>query len=340
VTKSPISITKQLQINYITPADHNQFKYFNESQTKSTLKQMSWLWGSSTESPAPTDTKTTLGALGLSTASSVAKDPRARKAATEFAEDEGVQEAASSFASDQRVQSAFLKSVGYPSKKSSPKEKGNANSTSNRTKRPSAAALAAAAAFQDSEEHQIQNKSSSISTPPNSNKTKTYQPSSSSSSRKSLSSFKNQKVKQSEPELKIPLYMQDPLPNSNVPDSFRQQFHLYSYVGREEDVTLIQQTKRKPLVDLMQRLYEAHHLEGTKKIGFEKEQQKESLHLEHLLQQYMLVPEPNRNITYCNDEDGNGENTNGNYLQSELAMLMMKRIELQCQEDRNKKGWS
>ena len=134
--------------------------------------------------------------------------------------------------------------------------------------------------------------------------------------------------------------MQDPLPNSNVPESFRQQFHLYSYVGREEDVTLIQQTKRKPLVDLMQRLYEAHHLEGTKKIGFEKEQQKESLHLEHLLQQYMLVPEPNRNITYCNDENGNGENTNGNYLQSELAMLMMKRIELQCQEDRNKKGWS
>ena len=313
---------------------------------------MSWLWGSSTESPAPTDTKTTLGALGLSTASSVAKDPRARKAATEFAEDEGVQEAASSFASDQRVQSAFLKSVGYPSKKSSAKstsanarmsqEKGNANSTSNRTKRPSAAALAAAAAFQDSEEHQIQNKSSSISTPPNSNKTKTYQPSSSSSSssRKPLSSFKNQKSKQSEPELKIPLYMQDPLPNSNVPESFRQQFHLYSYVGREEDVTLIQQTKRKPLVDLMQRLYEAHHLEGTKKIGFEKEQQKESQHLEHLLQQYMLVPEPNRNITYCNDENGNGENTNGNYLQSELAMLMMKRIELQCQEDRNKKGWS
>ena len=103
--------------------------------------------------------------------------------------------------------------------------------------------------------------------------------------------------------------------------------------------TKIQQTKRKPLVDLMQRLYEAHHVEGTKKIGFE-EQQKESQHLEHLLQQYMLVPEPNRNITYCNDEDGNGENTNGNYLQSELAMLMMKRIELQCQEDRNKKGWS
>ena len=372
------------------------------------FNKMSWFFSSAPtadEPPAPTST-TSLGALGLGAAASVAHNPAAQRAATEFAEDEGVQEAASSFASDQRVQRAFFKTVGVPTaylpgtegssssssstttttsssssassslpqSTSLPPASNSSTSTSRRpsaaalasnigtstSRRPSAAALAAAAAFQDSQEsqqsHRHTNTNTSSSSVPHEkgggqlqhqHQRQRRRPPLSSTfiahpdygKKRQSTHSDNEKLSSSPPPSPpppAPLYMLDPFPNSNIPESFRQQFRLYTFVGTHEQEQISQQNQhvdKQSLDYLLTQLYHEHVKESHSSSGsqWNQEQIQEGLHLESLLSDYMNMNDRSYNrTTYSNDEDNEYVQSDQ---QSQLASLMYQRIQLQAKED-------
>jgi len=374
---------------------------------------MSWNFSSAPtadEPPAPTST-TSLGALGLGAAASVAHNPAAQRAATEFAEDEGVQEAASSFASDQRVQRAFFKTVGVPTaylpgtegssssssstttttsssssassslpqSTSLPPASNSSTSTSRRpsaaalasnigtstSRRPSAAALAAAAAFQDSQESQQSHRHTNTNTSSSSSSVRELphekgggqlqhqhqrqrrRPPLSSTfiahpdygKKRQSTHSDNEKLSSSPPPSPpppAPLYMLDPFPNSNIPESFRQQFRLYTFVGTHEQEQISQQNQhvdKQSLDYLLTQLYHEHVKESHSSSGsqWNQEQIQEGLHLESLLSDYMNMNDRSYNrTTYSNDEDNEYVQSDQ---QSQLASLMYQRIQLQAKED-------
>ena len=284
---------------------------------------MSWFWG--------TETVTTTTAVDA--AAAAATNPKAQKAAREFAQDKHVQAAATDFASDKKIQAAFLKSVGVPTASTSlPTQNGASNEGSRKKRKPSAAALAAMAAFEDSEMERNRE------TPPTKKNGTTPQTPSvnnvgANTQNPSRRLDPHHKRKHKHKQV-VPLYMLDPFPNQNVPESFRQQFQLYSFVGVEEEETKTRaaaQTVDFPLVDLLERLYHEHTKASSKNPMVQKQEQ-EGRHLQKLLLAYMQVQEPERKTRYSNSATEEGE-------QARLATLMMQRIQLQAKEDQNRIGW-